>query len=103
MDGDGKTIWLCDAAVRTSASDGGTPPGDSGVASPIVSLNLPPAVLSNSDCVARLASDFGVVVKLLPDHEGGNPFVVNVSACYEEGLKATMLRLSWPLLPRRLR
>lgn len=54
-----------------------SPPAASGVASPIVSLNLPPAVISNTDCVSRLLSEFGVVVKLLPDHEGGNPFVEN--------------------------
>lgn len=54
-----------------------SPPGSSGVASPIVAVNLPPAVLSNADAVSLLKTEYGVVVKLLPDHEGGNPFVVN--------------------------
>jgi selenocysteine lyase/cysteine desulfurase len=47
------------------------------VASPIISLNLPLAKLSNSNAVDQLYAQFGVVVKLLPDYEGGNPFVVN--------------------------
>jgi selenocysteine lyase/cysteine desulfurase len=54
-----------------------SPPSATGLASPIVSMNLPSELLTNSDAVDRLFSEYGVVVKLLPDNEGGNPFVVN--------------------------
>lgn len=54
-----------------------SPPASSGVASPIIGMNLPPEVLLNSDAVSLLKSQYGVVVKLLPDYEGGNPFNVN--------------------------
>jgi hypothetical protein len=54
-----------------------SPPTSSGVGSQLVSVNLPIAVTTNSAAVATLAADFGVVVKLLPDHEGGTPLVVN--------------------------
>ena len=47
------------------------------VASPIVSLNLPIAVISNSDLCSRLLNEYGVIVKQLADYEGGNDFVFN--------------------------
>ena len=54
-----------------------SPNSSSGLASPILSINLPPAVISASDCVSLLQSEYGVVVKLLPDYEGGNTFQMN--------------------------
>jgi len=54
-----------------------SPPSISGLASPILSINLPPAVISASDCASRLLTQYGVVVKLLPDFEGGNTFQKN--------------------------
>ena len=54
-----------------------SPSQNSMVASPIVSLNIPEAVISNSDLCSRLLNDYGVVVKKLADYEGGNDFVVN--------------------------
>ena len=54
-----------------------SPHAAGGVTSPIVALNLPPAVLLNTDACAALSADYGVVVKLMSDYEGGNDFVVN--------------------------
>jgi selenocysteine lyase/cysteine desulfurase len=55
-----------------------SPPSSSVLlASPIISMNLPIDLISNSDVMDRLWHEYEVVVKLLPDHEGGTPIVVN--------------------------
>jgi selenocysteine lyase/cysteine desulfurase len=54
-----------------------SPHAAGGVASPIVTMNLPPAVLLNTDACTALSADYGVVVKLMSDYEGGNNFLVN--------------------------
>ena len=54
-----------------------SPTQESMVVSPIISLNLPPTVISNSDLCFKLSSDYGVIIKQLADYEGGNNFVIN--------------------------
>jgi len=72
---------LCFASRRGRVQVPGLVPlsadAGSGLASPVISVNLPLDLLSNGDAVDALAGRFGVVVKLLPDHEGGTPLVEN--------------------------